>query len=63
MERRRCARGGEGAEEGEVEGLVEGDGGGREVEVEWVEVVEGASGGGEVGVGSGGMREVGVEGG
>jgi len=52
VERRRCAKGGDGVVE--VEGEVVGEmvvDGGREVE------------GREVGVGSGGMREVGVEGG
>ncbi len=53
MERRRCAKGGEGVVE--VEGDVVGEVG---------EVVgDGLGGGGEVAVGSGGMREVGVEGG
>jgi len=53
VERRTCAKGGEGVVE--VKGDVVGEVG---------EVVgDGLGGGGEVAVGSGGMREVGVEGG
>lgn len=67
MERRRCAKGGVGVgEEGgtvvvEMGEVVEGK------VVKWgregMEVVEGVGGGGEVGLGSRGIRDVGVEGG